>query len=141
MQVKKLLGALLFCSSIFSLQAQSNMIDGVVWVVGDNAILRSEVEEQRIRAQYEGSRIQGDPYCIIPEQLAVQKLFLHQAKIDSIEASASQVESQLTMRLEHFLREIGSKEKMEEYFKKSTTQIKEEMRQTIEDQMTIQMVQ
>ena len=141
MQVKKLLGALLFCSSIFSLQAQSNMIDGVVWVVGDNAILRSEVEEQRIRAQYEGNRIQGDPYCIIPEQLAVQKLFLHQAKIDSIEASASQVESQLTMRLEHFLREIGSKEKMEEYFKKSTTQIKEEMRQTIEDQMTIQMVQ
>ena len=81
MQVKKLLGALLLCSSIFSLQAQSNMIDGVVWVVGDNAILRSEVEEQRIRAQYEGSRIQGDPYCIIPEQLAVQKLFLHQANL------------------------------------------------------------
>ena len=134
-------GVLLLCCSAFSLQAQSNMIDGVVWVVGDNAILRSEVEEQRVRAQYEGNRIQGDPYCVIPEQIAVQKLFLHQAKIDSVEASASQVESQLNMRIDHILREIGSKEKMEEYFKKSTTEIKEELRQTIQDQMTIQMVQ
>lgn len=133
-------GVLLLCCSAFSLQAQSNMIDGVVWVVGDNAILRSEVEEQRVRAQYEGNRIQGDPYCVIPEQIAVQKLFLHQAKIDSVEASASQVESQLNMRIDHILREIGSKEKMEEYFKKSTTEIKEELRQTIQDQMTIQMV-
>lgn len=134
-------GVLLLCCSAFSLQAQSNMIDGVVWVVGDNAILRSEVEEQRVRAQYEGNRMQGDPYCVIPEQIAVQKLFLHQAKIDSVEASASQVESQLNMRIDHILREIGSKEKMEEYFKKSTTEIKEELRQTIQDQMTIQMVQ
>ena len=141
MQLKKMYGVLLLCCSAFSLQAQSNMIDGVVWVVGDNAILRSEVEEQRVRAQYEGNRIQGDPYCVIPEQIAVQKLFLHQAKIDSVEASASQVESQLNMRIDHILREIGSKEKMEEYFKKSTTEIKEELRQTIQDQMTIQMVQ
>ena len=84
-------GVLLLCCSAFSLQAQSNMIDGVVWVVGDNAILRSEVEEQRVRAQYEGNRIQGDPYCVIPEQIAVQKLFLHQAKIDSVDVSGSRI--------------------------------------------------
>lgn len=141
MQLKKIYGVLFLSCSLFSLQAQSNMIDGVVWVVGDNAILRSEVEEQRIRAQYEGTRIQGDPYCVIPEQIAVQKLFLHQAKIDSIEVSSSQVEAQLNMRIDHMLREIGSKEKMEEYFKKTTSEIKEELRQTIHDQMTIQMVQ
>lgn len=141
MQLKKIYGVLFLSCSLFSLQAQSNMIDGVVWVVGDNAILRSEVEEQRIRAQYEGTRIQGDPYCVIPEQIAVQKLFLHQAKIDSIEVSSSQVEAQLNMRIDHMLREIGSKEKIEEYFKKTTSEIKEELRQTIHDQMTIQMVQ
>ena len=53
-------------------QAQTKgVIDEVIWVVGDEAILRSEVEEERLRAQYEGQQIHGDPYCVIPEQLAV----------------------------------------------------------------------
>ena len=71
-------------------QAQS-VIDEVIWVVGDEAILRSEVEEERLRAQYEGQQIKGDPYCVIPEQIAIQKLFLHQAVIDSVEANESTV--------------------------------------------------
>lgn len=125
----------------WAVAAQTNMIDGVVWVVGDNAIMRSDVEEQRMRLQYEGQRLQGDPYCVIPERIALQKLFLHQAEIDSIVAGESQVEAQVNMRIDHFLREIGSKEKLEEYFKKTLSEIKEEMRQTIADQMTIQMVQ
>ena len=53
--------------------AQNNMIDGVVWIVGDEVILKSDVEEQRLRMQYEGTRMQGDPYCLIPEQIAIQK--------------------------------------------------------------------
>lgn len=125
----------------WTVAAQTNMIDGVVWVVGDNAIMRSDVEEQRMRLQYEGQRLQGDPYCVIPERIALQKLFLHQAEIDSIVAGESQVEAQVNMRIDHFLREIGSKEKLEEYFKKTLSEIKEEMHQTIADQMTIQMVQ
>ena len=63
---------LLFCVQVVA----DNIIDEVIWVVGDEAILRSEVEEERMRAQYEGHQIPGDPYCYIPEQLAVQKLFL-----------------------------------------------------------------
>ena len=64
--------------------AQDNIIDEVIWIVGEEAILRSDVEEERLRAQYEGTPISGDPYCVIPEQLAIQKLFLHQAELDSI---------------------------------------------------------
>ena len=63
---------------------QNNVIDEVVWVVGDEAILKSDVESERLNAQYEGRKFDGDPYCIIPEQLAIQKLFLHQAELDSI---------------------------------------------------------
>ncbi|MBQ8442608.1 MAG: peptidylprolyl isomerase, partial [Bacteroides sp.] len=70
-----------------SVYGQNNVIDEVVWVVGDEAILKSDVESERLNAQYEGRKFDGDPYCIIPEQLAVQKLFLHQAEIDSIEVS------------------------------------------------------
>jgi len=67
------------------IDAQNNIIDGVVWVVGDDAILKSDVEQMRLQMQQENATINGDPYCYIPEQLAIQKLYLHQAKLDSIE--------------------------------------------------------
>ena len=70
---------------------QDNVIDEVVWVVGDEAILKSEVEEARMSAAYEGRKFDGDPYCVIPEEIAVQKLFLHQAALDSIEVPESEV--------------------------------------------------
>ena len=127
--------------SIVVLGQEKNMIDGVVWVVGDEAILRSDVEQERIRAQYEGQRIQGEPYCIIPEQIAIQKLFIHQAKIDSIEVNDGQVESQVNSQMNFFIRQIGSREKLEEYYRKTYTEIKEEMRQTIADQSLVQQVQ
>ena len=74
---------------------QDNVIDEVVWVVGDEAILKSDVEEVRLDALYNGRRFDGDPYCVIPEEIAVQKLFLHQAALDSIEVSESEVVSQV----------------------------------------------
>ena len=121
--------------------AQDNVIDEVIWVVGDEAILRSEVEEERLRAQYEGMPIPGDPYCVIPEQLAIQKLYLHQAEIDSIEANESTVSHQVDARINFYLNQIGSKEKMEEYFRKTTTEIREELMTSVRNQMIIQQMQ
>lgn len=130
------------CMCISSLYGQSDgVIDEVIWVVGDEAILLSEVEEERLRAQYEGQKIDGDPYCVIPEQLAVQKLFLHQAELDSIEANESSVSHQVDMRLNYYINQIGSKEKMEEYFRKTTTEIREEMMTTVRNQMIIQQME
>lgn len=122
-------------------QLQNNIIDEVIWVVGDESILRSEVEEQRLRAQYEGAPIEGDPYCVIPEQIAVQKLFLHQAGLDSIVVSESSVEGQVESRLNYFIAQIGSKEKMEEYFRKNSTDLREELRDMIRNQQIIQQMQ
>ena len=115
---------LLFALSCGPLAHADQVIDEVIWVVGDEAILRSEVEEERLRAQYEGQQINGDPYCVIPEQLAVQKLFLHQAIIDSVEANESSVSHQVDMRLNYYINQIGSKEKMEEYFRKTSSEIR-----------------
>ena len=121
--------------------ADDNIIDEVIWIVGDEAILRSEVEEERLRAQYEGQAIPGDPYCVIPEQLAVQKLFLHQAELDSVEVSESTVSHQVDMRMNYYISQIGSKEKMEEYFRKTSTEIREEMMKSVRNQMLIQQMQ
>ena len=81
---------LLLCVGV-SAYGQDNVIDEVVWVVGDEAILKSDVENERLNAQYENRRFEGDPYCVIPEELAVQKLFLHQAEIDSVVVSDQEV--------------------------------------------------
>ena len=105
--------------------AQDNVIDEVVWVVGDEAILKSDVENERLNAQYEGRRFGGDPYCVIPEELAVQKLFLHQAEIDSIEVSGQEVLQEVESRIAWLTEQIGSKEKLEEYYNKTSTQIRE----------------
>lgn len=121
--------------------AQDNIIDEVVWIVGDEAILRSEVEDERLRAQYEGTPIAGDPYCVIPEQLAIQKLYLHQAELDSVEASESSVSAQVDMRMNYYISQIGSKEKMEEYFRKTSSEIREEMMTSVRNQMIIQQMQ
>ncbi len=125
----------------FSICQAQEVIDEVVWVVGDEAILRSEVEDERLRAQYEGQSIPGDPYCYIPEQLAIQKLFLHQAELDSVEANESTVSHQVDMRINYYISQIGSKEKMEEYFRKPSSEIREEMMTTVRHQMIIQQMQ
>ncbi len=134
---------LYICALMLALpcMAQDNIIDEVIWIVGDDAILRSEVEEERLRAQYEGQPIPGDPYCVIPEQLAVQKLFLHQAELDSVEVSESTVSHQVDMRMNYYISQIGSKEKLEEYFRKTSTEIREEMMKTVRNQMIIQQMQ
>lgn len=120
---------------------EKDMIDGVVWVVGDEAILRSEVEQERVRAQYEGTRLPGDPYCVIPEQMAIQKLFIHQAKIDSLTVNSGQVDMQVNAQMSYFLREIGSRDKLEEYFGKSYNEIRDELRRSVGDNQLMQQVQ
>ena len=141
MNKKILLSAITLLLLTTNLFSQSNIIDEVIWIVGDESILRSEVEEQRLRAQYEGTPLQGDPYCVIPEQIAINKLFLHQAVLDSIEVSESNVMNQVENRLSFFISQIGSKEKMEEYFNKKTTDLREDLRNSIREQMIIQQMQ
>ena len=117
------LSILIGIATSISSWAQTNVIDEVVWVVGDEAILRSDVE--KIRVDY-GNRMEGNPYCMIPEQLAIQKLFLHQAAIDSIEVSDSDINQYVEQDINQKILNAGSKEKLEEYMRMSLSQIREE---------------
>src|SRR5690554_1041115 len=121
--------------------AQNNVIDEIVWVVGDEAILKSEVEEYRKEVLMQNQRIEGDPYCFIPEQLAIQKLFLDQAKLDSIEVQESQVNRELEYQINNFVSSIGSVERLEEYYMKNLAAIREDMRVQLREQQLIQGVQ
>ena len=120
---------------------QDNVIDEVVWVVGDEAILKSEVEEARMSALYEGRKFDGDPYCVIPEEIAVQKLFLHQAALDSIEVAESEEIQRVDQMTNMYIANIGSREKMEEYFNKTSSQIREALRENAREGLKVQRMQ
>ncbi len=139
--IKKVYALMLMLFAVITVYGQNNVIDEVVWVVGDEAILKSEVENERLNAQYEGRRIDGDPYCVIPEQLAIQKLFLHQAELDSIEVSEQEVISMVERRTNMMIENIGTKEKMEEYFNKSMSQIREMLRESERESQTVRKMQ
>ncbi len=134
-----LLGWILCLSSV--VYGQDNIIDEVVWVVGDEAILKSEVEEARMNALYEGRKFDRDPYCVIPEEMAVQKLFLHQAALDSIEVSDSEVIQRVEYMTNMYIANMGSREKMEEYFNKTSTEIRETLRENAREGLLVQGMQ
>lgn len=136
-----LIGMLATCSLMASAQERKNVIDEVIWVVGDEAILKSDVENARMEYLQQGQRFEGDPYCVIPEQLAVQKLFLHQAAIDSVTVSDADVFQEVDMRLNAVLLDFGSREKLEEYARKSLTQIREQMFNSYKDKKMVERVQ
>lgn len=119
---------------VFAQQA-NNVIDEVIWVVGDEAILKSEVEGMRRDPSW--SQIKGNPYCVIPERLAIQKLFLHQAAIDSIEVTDSQINSLVEERINDWVMTAGSKEKLEEYMSMPISQIREELFDRYKDEMMV----
>ena len=121
--------------------AQNNVIDEVVWVVGDEAILKSDVEQTRLYVMMSGQQIEGEPYCVIPEQLAIQKLFLHQAAIDSIDVTEQEALNELENEINKRISQIGSREKMEELYNKTTTQMREELRETVRDRMVVEKMQ
>ena len=123
------------CSVISLAQNKlNNVIDEVVWVIGDDAILKSEVEKHRLQF---GSSISGNPYCVIPEQLAIQKLFIHQAAIDSIEVTDADVNPYVENEVNEKILLAGSKEKLEEYMQMTMTQIREEFFDQYKNELTM----
>ncbi len=120
---------------------QGKIIDEVIWVVGNEAVLRSDVEKQVQQLKYERVDMGEDPYCRIPEQLAVQKLFLHQADLDSIEANEVSIKMQVDQRMAQVVSQIGSEEKVAEYYGKSIQLLREDLYEQARDQSRMQQVQ
>lgn len=117
----------------------ASVVDEVIWVVGDEPILLSDVEMARMQAEMEGVKWEGDPDCTIPEQLAVQKLFLHQAAIDSIEVSESEVAQSVEHQISAWLQMVdGNKERLEEYKRKSLVELRISLHDDFKDRLLIE---
>ena len=129
---------LFICVQVIFAQKESNVVDEVIWVVGDDPILLSEVQESRLDAERNGNSIE---LCMIPEQIAVQKLFLHQADLDSIEVSESDVMSGVNEIVSSALQAYGSKENLEAITHRSLTQFREMLMRSQRNQYRVQQEQ
>lgn len=137
--MKRLLSiAVLMIMSFAAIAQNDNVIDEIVWLVGDEAIFKSEVEEQRIQSQMQGIRWDGDPYCLIPEELAVQKLFINQAVLDSVIVTNSEVSDQIEYTIQTLANEHGSVEKVEEYYEMTLNDIRLRMEDNVRNQLITQ---
>ena len=121
--------------------AQNNVAEEVAWVIGNEPIFKSDIEDQYQQAIYERVAIDGNPYCVIPEQMAVDKLFLDQARIDTVEVQASSISAEVESRINFFIANLGSKEKVEEYFRMPLPRLREKLNEVYSDQYCIQQVQ
>lgn len=121
--------AAFLCTTLaFAQNARKNVVDEVIWVVGDEPILLSDVEEARISLEMNGE-IMDNPYAAIPERLAIQKLYAHQAELDSIEVNESAINKAAEERVNFFIQQYGSRENMEAMIHKSTAQVREMFRE------------
>ena len=131
---------LLFLASYAS--AQKNVIDKIIAVVGEEIVLKSDIENQFLHEQSQGLvNSSSDSRTRILENLLVQKLLVAQAKIDSITVTDTEVENALNSQLEQYVQHIGSRERLETYFGKSYEDIKNEMRTPLREQMITQRMQ
>ena len=114
------------------------VIDHIVGVVGSNAILKSELMDQKIQVEAQGVELGDDPYCVLLNDLMFQKLLYNQAMIDSVEVNDSEIEMEIERRLRFFIQQIGSRERLEEYYGQTIDELREEFWDPIEEQIISQ---
>ncbi|MDE6809192.1 MAG: peptidylprolyl isomerase [Muribaculaceae bacterium] len=120
--------------------AQNNVAEEVAWTIGDQPIYKSEIEETYQQMLYDRMTIKGDPYCYVPERLAIDKLFLNQADIDTVEVQASMIAQQVDSWINYLITNLGTKEKVEEYFRKSIPELREWRTEMVTNQSRIEQV-
>lgn len=131
----------LAAASSGAVTGQARVIDRIVAVVGEFHILQSDIESMYLQNRASGISTTGDMKCEILEDYLSQKLLVNQAKIDSVEVMESTVEMSLDARLQYFIGMIGSPEALEDYFNKSILEIKEDMRESVREQLITDQMQ
>ncbi|MDP4963693.1 MAG: hypothetical protein NWQ55_01390, partial [Salibacteraceae bacterium] len=124
-----------------SLQAQEQVIDKVVAVVGENIVLLSDIEGQIDQMTLNDLAVTENSRCEVLEDLMYQKLFVNGAKADSVEVGENAVEQELNRRLRYFVGQVGSEEELEKFYGKTMEQIKEDFREEVQNILLIQQMQ
>lgn len=124
-----------------TLAQPGKVVDRIIGVVGNEIILQSDLESSILEMTEGKGSDDAAMRCSVYENLLYQKLLLNQAKLDSLEVSDGEVQSQVERRIEYFIQMFGSVEEFEKYYGKSQAQLKEEYFDLIKDQLLVQKMQ
>lgn len=116
-------------------------IDKVAAQIGENIILLSDIEAQKLQAINSGVTLTPEADCRILEDLMFQNLLLNQAELDSIVITDAQVDAEMENRIRVIEQQIGGRQKMEDYYGKTITQIKIEFRPLIKKRLLAEEMQ
>ena len=117
------------------------LIDKTVAVVGNEVIMLSDIENEVNMMRAQGMSSDRNVRCEVLEQMMEAKLFLMQARIDSLVVAADAVESRLAQRIDELRTALGGDEAMEKYFGKPLYKLRQEWRETLQDQSLTQQEQ
>ncbi len=122
--------------------AGQQIVESIAAVVGNEVVYLSEIEGQvvQLKAERDPTPV-NELRCRVFEDQLIQKLFLDQARIDSIEVSPENVESDLNSRLTDYIRRAGSEQALETYFNKSMAEIRKDLREMLTNQYIVQETQ
>ena len=125
MKLKTILASAACATAIVAMAQNNNIIEEVAWIIGDEPIYKSEIEQAYQDAQQDRVPIVGDPYCVLPEQIAIERLFLHQADLDTVEVQEAMVQQNVDGQMNYLITNLGSREKVEQYFNKPFNEIRD----------------
>jgi peptidyl-prolyl cis-trans isomerase SurA len=131
----------LFFNSLIQIGISQEVIDQVVAIVGENPILYSEIQGQKLQILQQGGELDGNIDCYLIDEFMTQQLLIHQAEIDSLEVTEEMVKVELDQRIQYFSAQVGGTEALEEFYGQSIEEIKEEFFEQIEDKMKAQKMQ
>ena len=130
--------ALLLTTGLSAQKYKGGLVDKTVAVVGNEVILVSDIESEVQQMQAQGRSSDRDMRCNILENMMESKIFLMQARIDSLTVNYDMVDSELSNRIDQFRTYLGGDEELEKYFGKPLYKLRQEWRQMFEDQSLIQ---
>lgn len=140
--MKKYLLLLILSVPFGCIFAQKNVVDKIVAIVGDEIILKSDIENAFLQEQGRGMISSSSDFKTeLLEQQLIQKLLLAQAQVDSVTVTEEDVENALSSQIDHFISNIGSQERLETYFGKSVQEIKDDMRSPMRERLITEQMQ
>ena len=136
------LAVMLFFSCALTAQTyKGGLIDKTVALVGNDIITISQLETEVQMMMAQGFPSDGNMRCEILENLLIQKLFLTQARLDSLVVNIDQVEASLNDRINDMLVKIGGESEIEKYFKKPLHKLRNDWREVLQEQSLTQQMQ
>jgi peptidyl-prolyl cis-trans isomerase SurA len=127
-----------FGSGLFAQPGELEVIDEIIAIVGNEIVLRSELESNKLDLKRRGANLPPGSEGMLLEEMMLQKLMVHMARVDSIEVSEAEIEAEMQTRLNHFISQFGSEEAFVEFYGKSISEFRQELEEPLTEQIMVQ---